>query len=120
MTTDARLILIDLSSIAYPLWHLGASEPDPNWTSTQVVKRVRELASGQPHVAICADSGRSFRRDVDPTYKANRPETDATRQHQIDLAIETLKGDGFPVWQVKGFEADDLIASAVRLHHEAH
>jgi hypothetical protein len=49
---------------------------------------------------------------VDPTYKANRPTSEATLQHQIKLAIETLTADGFPVWSVKGFEADDLIATA--------
>ncbi len=108
----SQILLIDLSSIAHPLFHVSASDPDPNATSTKTVERVRALASGQAHVAICCDSGRSFRKDVSPDYKAQRPETDAALKHQIDLAIETLKGDGFPVWAVKGFEADDLLASA--------
>lgn len=110
----APLVLVDLSSLAHPLFHLSGSEHDPNWTSIQIVSRVRALASGQPHVVICCDSGRSFRADIDPTYKANRPESDATLHHQIALAVETLKGDGFPVWAVRGFEADDLIASAAK------
>lgn len=108
----ATVLLIDLSGIAHPLWHTSQGSTNPNECSIQTVAKVRALASGQPHVAICCDSGRSFRRDVDPTYKAQRPEADATLQHQIALAVETLKGDGFPVWAVKGFEADDLLASA--------
>jgi 5'-3' exonuclease len=76
------------------------------------VARVRALASGQPHVAVCCEGGRSFRKDLSPDYKANRPEHDAALQHQIALAIETLKGDGFPVWSAKGYEADDIIATA--------
>ncbi len=107
-----QILLIDLSSIAHPLWHVSGSDPDPNAVSVKTVERVRALASGQPHVAVCCDSGKSFRKDVDPTYKANRPESDAALQHQITLAMETLRGDGFPVWAVKGFEADDLIATA--------
>lgn len=112
---STQILLIDLSSIAHPLWHTSASEPDPNATSTKVVERVRALASGQPHVAVCCDSGRSFRKDISDDYKANRPISDASLQHQIMLAMETLRGDGFPVWAVKGFEADDLIATGARL-----
>ncbi len=33
--------------------------------------------------------------------------------HQMALALETLKRDGFPVWKIKGYEADDLIAAGV-------
>lgn len=109
----STILLIDLSSIAHPMFHTSASNPDPNATSIKTVARVRALASGRTSgAAVCCDSGRSFRRDVDALYKANRPPSDATLQHQITLAIETLKADGFPVWSAPGFEADDLIASA--------
>lgn len=107
-----EIALIDLSSIAHPIWHMSQSEPDPNATSTKVVARVRTLALNHLHAAICCDAGRSFRRDLAPTYKANRPPSEAPLQHQIQLAREQLERDGFPVWAVPGFEADDLIASA--------
>jgi 5'-3' exonuclease len=112
-------VLIDLSSIAHPIFHVTASDPNPNATSIQTVAKVRALATGQPHVAVCCDSGKSFRAEIDATYKANRPESDATLQHQITLARETLQGDGFPVWAVRGFEADDLIGTAAKLALEA-
>lgn len=114
MMEDERktVVLIDLSSIAHPLWHVSQNEPDPNYTSTATVAKVRALASGQPHVAVCCDSGKSFRAEIDPTYKATRGERDATLIHQITLAQETLRGDGFPVWSQAGMEADDLIATA--------
>lgn len=115
MQTD-QLLLIDLSSLAHPLFHISASEPDPNWTSTQVVARVRALSSQHPHTAICCDGkGKTFRHDLAPTYKANRPERDARLYHQIDVAIERLRADSYPVWQIDGVEADDIIASAVTL-----
>lgn len=106
------ILLVDLSSIAHPIWHMSASEPDPDHASTAIIARVRALGSDQPHAAICCDSGRSFRRDISPEYKAQRPETDATLQHQIALAVDVLQSDGFPIWAAKGFEADDLIATA--------
>lgn len=122
MPADAPVslaVLIDLSSIAHPIWHLSQSDPDPNRASIDTVAKVRALASGQPHVAVCCDSGKSFRVEIDSSYKANRPESDATLHHQIALARETLLGDGFPVWAVRGFEADDLIATGAKLAQEA-
>ena len=112
MTTD-QLLLIDLSGLAHALFHVSGNEPDPNFISTALISRVRALASNHPHAAICCDSGKSFRHDLEPAYKANRDtENRAVIKHQMTLACETLAADGFPVWAAKGFEADDVIASA--------
>lgn len=113
------VVLIDLSSVAYPIWHGSQNEPDPNHTSTAVVAKVRALASGQPHVAVCCDSGKTFRHEIDPTYKGTRGERDATLMHQIEVAKDRLREDGFPVWSAPGFEADDLIATATAKAIEA-
>jgi 5'-3' exonuclease len=110
--TARNVLLIDLPSILVPIFHMSASEPDPNATSTQTVARVRGLASGQPHVAIALDAPPYLRKQIDPSYKANRPESIAPLQHQMDLAAEILAGDGFPVWRAKGHEADDILSSA--------
>ena len=110
---DTEFVLVDLSSIAYPIWHTTQSDPDPNKASQQIVARVRALAGDHTCVGICCDSGRSFRKELNATYKANRPPAEAPLHHQIDLAKEQLAQDGFPVWSFSGFEADDVIASAV-------
>ena len=108
------VLLVDLSSIGHPIWHLSQAEPDPDYTSQRTAAIVRQLASNHPHTAICCDAPGSFRKDVDPIYKANRPQQEAALHHQINLAKEALAADGFPIWEVKGFEGDDLIATAVR------
>jgi 5'-3' exonuclease len=51
---------------------------------------------------------------MDATYKAARESKPAPFFHQCELALEALKGDGFPQWMAEGFEADDIIASAAR------
>ena len=109
---DQRILLIDLSSIAHPIWHMSQQEPDPDHTSQRTAAVVRSLAADHPNTAICCDSPQSFRKDLDPTYKANRPPSEAALHHQIDLACEALAADGFPIWKVDGFEGDDLIATA--------
>lgn len=116
---ETEIVLIDLSSIAHPIWHMCGSNPDQDACATQIVSRVRALASGHKAVAICCDSGKSFRHDISSAYKANRPEQEAALHHQITLAKERLAADGFPIWAVSGFEADDVIATAtgVALEH---
>ncbi len=110
-----KVILIDLSSISHPAWHISQADPDPNATSIKTIEAVRRLAGSEPYVAVCCEGGRSFRKDLDPEYKATRPAQDAALTHQVKLAMETLANDGFPVWSVKGFEADDVLASACDL-----
>ena len=116
---NAPVLLIDLSSIAHPIWHMSGQEPDPDHTSQRTVAAVRKLAADHPHAAICCDSRSSFRKELDDTYKANRPPTEAPLHHQIKLAREALEADGFPVWKVDGFEGDDLIATATALLTDA-
>lgn len=108
-----ELVFIDLSSIAHPIWHMSQSEPDPNAASQKILARVRALASDHSYVAICCDSGRSFRKEIATDYKANRPESDAMLQHQVALAKDGLLADGFPVWTCDNCEADDVLATAV-------
>ena len=110
-----NLLLIDFSAIAHATWHIVANDPDPNACSIKTVERVRGLATGQPYAAICADSKKSLRREQDPTYKANRKAEDrAPLYHQMAVALDVLRGDGFPIWEVEGYEADDIIAAAVK------
>ena len=106
------VLLIDLSSIAHPIYHMSQAEPDPDHTSQRTAAVVRSLAANHPHAAICCDSRSNFRKELDSTYKANRPASEAPLHHQIDLAKEALAADGFPVYEVDGFEGDDLIATA--------
>ena len=111
-----NILLIDLSSIAHQEYHTSGNDPDPNAAAVKTVARIRALASGQAHVAIAADSGKSFRHELSADYKAQRDRThNAAVAHQIATAIDVLKADGFPVWAAPGFEADDVLASATAL-----
>ena len=83
-----------------------------DYTSQRTAAIVRKLAADHPHTAICCDAPGSFRKELDATYKANRPVREEALHHQIYLAKEALEADGFPVWEIYGFEGDDLIATA--------
>lgn len=108
-----KLLLVDLSSVFFPIYHMSGKEPDVDHSSRATVARVHQAAIGYDGVAICCDSPRSVRKEMDPTYKANRPAHEAPLLHQLKLAREQLGADGFPCWTVDGYEADDVIASAI-------
>lgn len=108
-----ELLLIDLSSLLYPIFHVCGSEPDPDAVSNKTVARVRALASSHPHAAVCCDSGKSFRAEIDPSYKSQRESKPEALFHQMRRTQEILAADGFPVWKAKGYEADDVLAGSV-------
>ena len=113
-----KLLLVDLSSLFRPIWEMSGQEADQDHASRATVGAVHTMAHGYDHVAVCCDSRKSWRKELAPTYKANRPTSEEPMLHQLRLAQEQLRKDGFPVWQADGFEADDVIASAVNHYIE--
>jgi len=67
------------------------------------------------YVAVCFDSkGATFRDELYPEYKANRPETEPGLVGQLNTARDLVKALGLKGVYLKGFEADDLIATLAR------
>lgn len=109
----ASLLLIDLSAIFWAKWHSAAGRPiDTAYNYTMA--RVRQLAQGYDRVAVCCDVGKSFRAEIDSTYKANRPPKDPAAIGQVQRVCERLEADAFCILSAPGFEADDVIATATR------
>lgn len=72
----------------------------------------RCIGEGDPLVAICCDSGRSFRKDISPDYKANREKQPEAAYGELQKTKDRLRSDGYLLWEASGFEADDIIATA--------
>ena len=69
-------------------------------------------------IAVCFDeSGPTFRHELDPTYKANRPEMPEDLALQWPIARQVAADFGLPVIGVAGLEADDLIATLATQGH---
>lgn len=78
---------------------------------------LQKLLQERPFDAIAAalDSRtKTFRHEIDPNYKANRPETPPALIKQIGATARLLPKLGIPILQKDGFEADDFIATATR------
>ncbi len=75
---------------------------------------------GPTHLAVIFDySGRSFRNELYPEYKAHRPPAPEDLVPQFALIREATKAFGLPSVEMEGFEADDLIATYARQAAEA-
>jgi DNA polymerase-1 len=67
------------------------------------------------HLAVIFDAGReTFRNELYPAYKAHRPEPPPELIPQFDLIRQAVRAFAVPSIEIKGFEADDLIATYAR------
>ena len=107
-----EVLLIDLGSVYWAAWHSSVND-EVSMAHDRCVEHVRKLAGDCKAVAVCCDSPKSIRREKHPEYKAQRPEKDHASIEQLHRVKETLRKDGFLLWEHEGYEADDVIASAV-------
>jgi len=66
-------------------------------------------------LAMVIDSGADvFRKEIFSDYKANRPPPPADFHPQEARILQITKDAGLPIFEVPGYEADDLIATMTR------
>jgi DNA polymerase I len=81
--------------------------------TTMLLKALREHAP--THAALVFDkSRRSFRTELDPQYKANRPDAPEDLARQFPLVRDVARALDVPVIEEEGVEADDVIATLAR------
>ncbi|WP_343714797.1 DNA polymerase I [Inquilinus sp.] len=71
------------------------------------------------HLAVIYDkSERSFRKEIYPAYKAQRPDPPEELIPQFPLIRATSEAFNLPGIEIEGFEADDIIATYCRMARE--
>ncbi|MBB3226133.1 DNA polymerase-1 [Luteibacter sp. Sphag1AF] len=111
------LTLIDGSSYLYRAFHalppLTNPEGEPTGALFGIVNMLRTtMKAGSDYVAfVCDAPGRTFRDDLYPEYKANRPSMPDDLRAQIDPMMKIVGALGFPILCVPGVEADDVIGT---------
>lgn len=110
------ILLIDLSSLFWCSWHATENDiaSDAIKLTMAAIRRCQNQFPGAL-TAICLDKGRSFRKELAPTYKAQRPEKDHSALNQLRDCKQQLIDEGYLLWGCDGFEADDVIATATTL-----
>ena len=112
------LILIDGSSYLYRAYHaspnLTNADGEPTGAVYGVVNMLRALLKqvSTERIAVIFDAkGKTFRDDMYPEYKANRPSMPDDLRSQIEPLYAIIKAMGLPLISISGVEADDVIGT---------
>lgn len=117
---ERRLFLIDGTALAYRSFHaMGRSrltdrKGNPTGAVFGFVAAVfRLLKDEKPdHLAVCFDpKGPTFRHEAYAAYKATREKMPEDLVAQMPVLREVVRALGFPVLEVPGWEADDVLAT---------
>ncbi len=120
MSTRPRLVLIDGSSYLFRAFHalppLSNAAGEPTGALFGVVNMLRSTLKERPdYVAFVSDaSGPTFRDELYPQYKANRPPTPPDLKAQVEPMLTIVAALGFPILREPGVEADDVIGTLAR------
>ncbi len=112
-----RLVLIDGSSYLYRAFHalppLSNAQGEPTGALFGIVNMLRGHLKEKPdYIAFVVDaSGPTFRDDLDPQYKANRPPMPDELRAQVQPMCDIVQALGVPILRVPGVEADDVIGT---------
>jgi len=113
-----RLILVDGSSYLFRAYHalpaLTNSKGLNTGAAKGVIGMIRKLVAdyaGDQVVVIFDAKGPTFRNDIYPEYKANRPPMPDELREQIQPIHDTIRAMGLPLICIGGVEADDVIGT---------
>lgn len=121
----APLILVDGSSYLYRAFHamfkadLRNSRGEPTGAIRTVTSMLRRLQKDYPEsvvVVVFDAKGKTFRDDIYPEYKANRPSMPDDLRSQVEPIHQIIRAMGLPLLMIDGVEADDVIGT---LAHQA-
>jgi DNA polymerase-1 len=113
-----RLVLIDGSGFIFRAFHALPPMNRPDGTPVNAVYGFCAMLARllkdhtDSHIAVIFDAGRTtFRNEIDPNYKAHRPDPPPELVPQFALIRDATAAFGVPAIELEGYEADDLIAS---------
>jgi len=116
-----RIFIIDGSSYLYRAYHamppLTSSSGQPTGAIkgvTNMLMTLKKDSEGSPIIVVFDAKGKTFRNDVYKDYKANRPPMPDDLREQLKPLKEIVKAIGFPLIEIEGVEADDVIATLVK------
>jgi len=125
MAQSKPLVLVDGSSYLHRAFHairdLSTSSGEPTNAIYGVVSMLRRLRKDyEPErMAVVFDApGPTFRSEIYPDYKANRPPMPEALASQIEPLHEIVQALGMPMLVIEGVEADDVIGTLARAERE--
>ena len=119
------LVLVDGSSYLYRAFHamppLTTSDGQPVGALRGILnmlKKTFEVTQPTLGAVIFDAPGKTFRDDMYPEYKANRPSMPDELRAQIEPIHELVRAMGLPLIMVPDVEADDVIGTLCKVYAE--
>jgi len=95
-------------------WRTSSGEPTAAvYGFTSILLRILEQERPD-FLAVAFDTGRTFRDEIYPEYKATRAKMPDDLVPQMERIRQIVDAFGFPRLEVEGYEADDVLGSAAR------
>ena len=120
-----NLYIVDGSSYIYRAFHAMPPLTTSSGRPTGAIKGVSNMMmnlknenDGSSIVTVFDAKGKTFRSDIYSDYKANRPPMPDELRLQLDPIKSICKAIGFPIVEIEGVEADDVIATIVKIAKE--
>ncbi len=120
-----HVFLIDGSGFIFRAFHALPPMTRPDGTpvnavygfTTMILKLIEDTDAD--HIAVVFDTARrTFRNDIYPDYKAQRPPPPEALVPQFALVREAARAFNVAQVEMEGYEADDLIATYACLAHD--
>src|SRR5512140_1505477 len=122
----SKLYLIDGHALAYRTffaltsgasgtrWQTSSGEPTAGIYGFATVL-MRLLENDRPdYIAVAFDTGKTFRDQLFPEYKATRAKMPEDLRPQIERIRQMVDAFNIPRLEMEGFEADDVLGSVAR------
>jgi DNA polymerase-1 len=120
------LLLIDGSSYLYRAFHAMPDLRSPDGRPTGAVygmvnmlRRLEKEVQFDYSACVFDAKGKTFRDELYPEYKANRPSMPEELAAQIKPVHEVVQASGWPMLMVDGVEADDVIGTLAKMGEAA-
>ncbi|MBM3251640.1 MAG: DNA polymerase I, partial [Candidatus Omnitrophica bacterium] len=116
-----KLFLIDANSFCYRAYYairnLSTSYGQPTNAIFGFINMLKKILQDNDlqYLGICFDVGRkTFRQEQFSEYKLHRPAMPDELRSQMPLIKEIISAYNIPIFEMEGFEADDVIATLAK------
>jgi len=116
-----KIVLLDAYAIIHRAYHAlpdfsSSKTGEPTGAlyglSAMLMKIISDMKPD--HIIACFDlHGATYRHELFADYKANRKEKDEDLSKQIDRSRDLFTVFNIPIYEAKGFEADDVLGAIV-------
>ena len=115
---NKTIVLLDVHAIIHRAYHalpeFTSASGEPTGAlyglAAMLLKLIRDLKPD--YIAACYDLPKpTFRHAVYEAYKAGRPKADESLVAQIKRSRDVFEAFGIPIYELEGFEADDIIGT---------